>query len=73
MLQGCHNQPNETIKTLNTDYHMMSNKSFLPSMNLTELDCPVFTEQELYLINQFNVWIEGVTQTCVAIPGFLGK
>ena len=51
---------------------MMSNNSFLPS-NHSQLDCPVFTDQELYLINQFNVWIEGVTQTCVAIPGFLGK
>ena len=73
MLQGFHNQQNEIIETLNTGYCMMSNKSFLPSMNISELDCPVFTEQELYLINQFNVWIEGVTQTCVAIPGFLGK
>ena len=51
----------------------MSNNSIFPSTNHSELDCPVFTDQELNLINQFNVWIEGVTQTCVAIPGFLGK
>ena len=54
---------------------MSSNDSYLPNIttNYSRLDCPVFTEQEHYLINQFNVWIEGVTQTCVAIPGFLGK
>ena len=51
----------------------MTNRSFLPSTNFSQLDCPVFTEQDLHLINQFHIWIEGVTQTCVAIPGFLGK
>ena len=50
----------------------MSNNSYLLT-NHSHLDCPVFTEPEKYLINQFNVWIEGVTQTCVAIPGFLGE
>ena len=35
--------------------------------------CPVYNKNENALIDQFNVWIEGVMQTCVAIPGFLGK
>ena len=48
-------------------------QSFVPSRNLSQLDCPVFSDQDLHLIEQFGVWIEGVVQTCVAIPGFMGK
>lgn len=38
-----------------------------------KLDCPIYTESGEYMINFFNFWIGGVFQSCIAIPGFLGK
>jgi len=40
--------------------------------NLT-LDCPVYTNSSAFLIEQVQFWVEGVIQTCVAIPGLMGK
>jgi hypothetical protein len=39
--------------------------------NLT-LDCPVYTNTSEALIDSFKFWIEGVAQTCIAVPGFIG-
>ncbi len=38
-----------------------------------KLDCPVYDEGSDALIDSCNFWVEGVTQTSVAIPGLIGK
>lgn len=37
------------------------------------LTCPVYNEDGNVWINMFEFWIGGVLQTCIAIPGFVGK
>ena len=38
-----------------------------------DLDCPLYTETSDDWIDFFNFWIGGVIQSCIAIPGFIGK
>jgi len=38
-----------------------------------DLDCPIATNDTEHLYEQFNFWVEGVSQTLVAIPGLLGN
>jgi len=40
--------------------------------NLT-LDCPIYANNSEALIDSFKFWVEGVAQTCIAVPGFIGK
>lgn len=41
--------------------------------SMTSLDCPLYTNTSDQMIDQFNFWVEGVTQTSVAIPGLIGN
>ena len=36
-------------------------------------DCPIYANDSEALIDSYRFWIEGVTQTSIAIPGFIGK
>ena len=45
----------------------------LKPFNLLFQDCPVYTNDSEALIDSYKFWIEGVTQTSIAIPGFIGK
>ena len=37
------------------------------------LNCPVYTNTSSEWIDCFNFWVSGVSSTCVAIPGLIGK
>ena len=43
--------------------------------NATEMaiDCPVYSNEDMLLVDEFSFWIEGVIQTIVAILGILGN
>jgi len=43
-----------------------------PDENLV-LDCPIYTNTSEALIEYFKFWVEGVAQTCIAVPGFIGE
>ena len=45
------------------------------SDNVTDLDCPVWTDKETddYQIDMLSFWLEGVTQFIVAIFGLIGN
>ena len=40
---------------------------------LEDLDCPIYTNNSGDWIEYTNFWVSGVTSTCIAIPGFIGK
>lgn len=42
-------------------------------VGLTALDCPVYSNHSHRYIYLVDFWVEGVIQTTLAIPGFLGK
>ena len=52
-----------------TDNSTMANDEKL----MPELDCPVYHETSEDWIDFFHFWIGGVFQTCLAVPGFVGK
>ena len=41
--------------------------------NATDLDCPVYTDTSDEWIQFVSFWVGGVIQTCITIPGFIGK
>ena len=52
---------------------MNVNDSLEGSDLAAKLDCPIYTNTSDMLIDSFNFWVEGVTQTSVAIPGLIGE
>ena len=51
----------------------VNDSAMLEAEAAADLDCPEYNNNTSLLIYQFNFWVEGVTQTLVAIPGFLGE
>jgi hypothetical protein len=43
------------------------------NVNITLLDCPVFDDSVQKFVEGFTFWVEGVSQTIIAILGIFGN
>ena len=51
----------------------MNNTSTTTITTADMLDCPVYAGNSDQWIEFFSFWVGGVLQSCIAIPGFVGK
>ncbi len=64
---------NETYPTL-MEANATTTISWLnDTANLTDLNCPIHSQEDDRVVNELGFWLEGVVQCCVAILGLIGN
>lgn len=52
---------------------IISSNEHETTVNISTLDCPDYDDEAMKMVDEFSFWIEGVTQTIIAILGICGN